>query len=182
MLTVIGLLTALTAQTGNPPTTPLVAPEGPATTHQAMPDIRYGWQTLVASVSGLALMSVAIAIEERELAYVGFGAYVVSAPIVHLMHGEGWNSLMSFALHLLAPPLGGLGGLLVGHGVCGAGACDGWGTPLLTGIVGASFGALVAIGIDGFLVAKKPAPDSPQLNLALSFDGETTLAGLRLKF
>jgi hypothetical protein len=58
----------------------------------------YGWQTLLVDGGAFILFVGAVNNQNSELGLVGFGGYLLGAPIVHWAHGHGGKGLASFAI------------------------------------------------------------------------------------
>src|SRR5207253_6226271 len=68
----------------------------------------YGWQTLLSD--GLAVVATPLAPP------LGVGMSFLGAPIIHIVHLEGFNVLNSLGIRVIAPVVGGLVGLAAADG------------------------------------------------------------------
>lgn len=76
------------------------APE-PRTRH-----VWYGWQTLIADASAVALLTSGWAAKEGSLAMVGAAGYFVGGPVVHWSRGRVGRGFASLGLRIAGPVLG----------------------------------------------------------------------------
>lgn len=104
----------------------------------------YGWQTLLSD--GLAIAATPLAPP------LGAGLYLLGAPIVHIVHLEGFNVLKSLGVRVISPVVGGLLGIAASDG------CDGFLCQLEGGAVGVLVGAGIAVVVDAALISWEKVP------------------------
>jgi hypothetical protein len=122
----------------------------------------YGWQTLIADAldAGVWLLLIQTVQDgggggSMALGVLGVVGYLVPAPVIHGMHGQGGIAGLSIGTRLLAPTLFGvIGAAMV---TCQSSAAFGClEAPLAGAFVGVVIGAGVAAFLDGALFAWKP--------------------------
>jgi hypothetical protein len=107
----------------------------------------YGWQTLAADGTAIALGALTQRWEPFAVVYLG------AAPIVHWEHEQVGRGFGSFTLRLGAPLVLGVLGFGTGFVACGARDCAGTGA-----LVGAGAGYVLAVVIDAASLAYDEAP------------------------
>jgi hypothetical protein len=127
-------------------------PRAPGHTASVQP---YGLQIVLADVAAVALLLSG----QPELQAVAAGSYVLTPPILHLLHRRPARAAGSLGLRLLLPIAGGSLGMKAEH--CGR---DGDYLCGLTGLVlGGLAGALVASIVDAALLANT-SPEAAESN------------------
>jgi hypothetical protein len=128
----------------------------------------YGWQILISGGASVAVSLGSFAVSESSTAVsmriVGVAGYVLGGPMIHGVHGSGWNALASFGINLLSPALLGAIGF-------GLGAAEGSDYGALGGLViGVPIGMIGAVLVDSFALGYEPitAPEGSSFNIGLS--------------
>jgi hypothetical protein len=116
----------------------------------------YGWQTLAGDASAFGLMGLGGGLERPAVSLVGVGAYVLTTPIVHLVHGNDW-AIGSLLLRVAGPGLV-LAGLAVRFGDCplfGSGDCNEGSVAAGTALAVVGLGLVLAMPIVDTLLARE---------------------------
>jgi hypothetical protein len=120
------------------PAEALIAP--PSRTPEALDEVWYGWQTLVADAAALATGIAGGVANSGPVAGLAYGGYVLAPPIVHWTHGKVGIGFASLSLRVFAPPgmllIGALFGGLANHQSPESGAAIGAMTGLIAGYIG----------------------------------------------
>jgi hypothetical protein len=119
----------------------------------------YGWRHLIGDGAALALGIAAVPTERFEVAIAGGIAFAIGGPIAHFTAGNWGRALISFAMRIGGPLLGGLAFVAVKAAVAADSDFDD-ASALALGIGGA-VGALVAAGLDVGLLARDQVPVEP---------------------
>ncbi|AKT41929.1 hypothetical protein [Chondromyces crocatus] len=124
----------------------------------------YGWQNLIGLGAAYSLIGAGLSVDSgtAPLVAAGLGTYVLSGPIIHLAHGNGFGAGVSTGLNLGLPLTTGVIGALT---VCGIGNCKGYMGGLgyvVGGLFGGALGMIAANVIDvAFLAVEKVERPSP---------------------
>ena len=96
--------------------TPPPSPSSPSPRRkEAKPEKEwYGWQTLAADGAAAALMIAGQATGVYSIFDVGFGAYLLAPPVVHVVHNNAGQAFGSLGLRLVSPWVGVAIGVTVG--------------------------------------------------------------------
>jgi hypothetical protein len=178
------------AATEQQPPPPQQAPPPPPRPREKRPPEKewYGWQTLGVDAGAFVLMAAGQATKTYSVFDVGFGAYLLGPPIVHIVHGNAGPAFGSVGLRLVSPWVGVAIGVTVGlfflsstakdqtkcHGdrLFQSADCDyqtepillfkeEWARPLAYGFnVGLLAGYALALGVDAFLIAYEKIDDT----------------------
>jgi hypothetical protein len=114
----------------------------------------YGYQTLIADASTVALLASAENLNNGSLAYAGLASYLLASPIIHGLHHQPSTAAGSFLLRLGLPVLLGAVGMGLAGSDCHTDDCglnEAAGAAI--GIVAGAMGASV---IDMAFLAREP--------------------------
>jgi hypothetical protein len=145
----------------------------------------YGWQTLISDGSAIGLLSLAYLVDyegkgatSRQgyadganlLFATSFATYLVGAPVIHWVHGQGRTGWASLGLRAGLPIGGAIAGALIGSAACGSSSNSDElvSCPAAFGAVGALAGVVAAPILDATVLAREPVmpPTGPRLQAA----------------
>lgn len=154
LASLVAAVTALAAASAHAETTPAPAPAG-----------SYHFQILAADAAAFGLFFGGVLAQGPDgrdtfasdsMMAAGALSFPLGAPIVHLVHGQGWRAAGSLALRLGVPLLG---------GAIGAGTATCTEHDFLCGLpetgIGILVGSVVAAFVDGAFLARAPDGEEP---------------------
>ncbi len=138
----------------------------------------YGWQTLISDGSAIGLFSLAYLVDyagkgatSRQgyadganlLFATGFATYLVGAPVIHWVHGNGGKGWGSLGLRAGLPIGGAIAGALIGAAACGSSSNSEEFVPCPAAFagVGVLAGAVAAPILDAAVLAREPVTPAP---------------------
>jgi hypothetical protein len=163
---------------------------------QVAPTSWYGWQPLLSDAGAVGLWSLAALFDDAKYTsgarradqiastatlILGFTAYGLGSPAIHLAHGQLDNVWKSLGLRLGLPVTGAMLGAAVGFAACSPSDQE-VPCPFVGGILGGVAGGVAAITIDSAFIAHEPAQRSTFAHLQPAFvptagGGSFVLAG-----
>ena len=123
-------------------------------------EVWYGWENFLADAASISLLGASTSLNAPGLAYAGLLGYVVGSPVIHAANGSSRKTAASAALRLSLPLVGGL----IAYALPKSNKADDV-EPALAIAAGVIGGAVIAMVIYDFLIARKtvPNPDRSQV-------------------
>lgn len=140
----------------------------------------YGWQTIIADVSGLAL--IALSSDDAAPGVAGLAILTLGSPIIHAAHLNTKSALISLGIRFASVGLLVLGALFVTDNLFDGGQDDSSAAVGVVSIILGITGGLAAVVVDASLLAYTEYPRKAresQVNLAPLVDPVRGSYGLR---
>jgi hypothetical protein len=116
-------------------------------------EVWYGWENFLADAASISLLGASTAVNAPGLAYAGLVGYVAGSPVIHAANGSSRKTAASAVLRLSLPFVGGV----IAYALPKSNKEDDV-EPVLAIAAGVTGGAIVAMIIDDFLIARKTVP------------------------
>ncbi len=116
----------------------------------------YRWQIVAADVAAVGSLVMALENGSKDWASFGLATYGLGAPMIHAANHHGGRALASLTVRIGLPLIGGMLGARQGCGAPapGDGACGDSGFPDDGYVKGIAIGAVAAMAIDAWLIAR----------------------------
>ena len=135
---------------GMPQSAPSMLPGTPMLVMQSEPDLDYRWQVIAADGVSLAFAFSG----NMNATSLGIAGYVVGAPLIHVVHGEGGRGGTSLVLRVALPLVGVYAGQALARRSCSGDDLDCDDGSFGGAILGLGLGVLTAMVVDAALIAR----------------------------